>query len=432
MVFRSAERDHRVIADPFSRYQRQRPARRQRWHHRGPLFRSREDRRLAGVAGGLARRTGIDVTLLRIALVITALVSGFGLVFYVIAWLLFPLEGEQRSIGARVLADRKGLVVAVALLPVLVAILTISSALDAGFLSSIAWAGYLAAAGLFLVYRNADEDERAWLRLAVSPVLGSPSRWSLALRGFAGLSLLGGGAALLIYGHFQRASLEPLAGVALMIFAVVVIFGPWWLRLTRDLVSERQARIRAEERADVAASVHDSVLQTLALIQRSATEPERVVQLARGQERDLRSWLFEGRTPGAFDAEGATSLVAAVEQMAHEVEGAHRVRVDVVAVGDCPLDADLRVMLAAGREAMVNAAKWSGAPTVSLFTEVDSKRVSVFVRDRGSGFDPDAAPSDRHGIATSIRMDRVGGRVNIRSTLGEGSEVELSVPRRNG
>jgi signal transduction histidine kinase len=213
-----------------------------------------------------------------------------------------------------------------------------------------------------------------------APVLGSRSRRSLLVRVVTGLALLGGGVALLMIGHLHRASLDPLGGVALMIGAIVVIFGPWWLRLTRDLVSERQARIRAEERAEVAAGVHDSVLQTLALIQRSATEPDKVVQLARTQERDLRSWLFEGRPPGWIGVDGAESLVAAVEQLAHEVETAHGVAVDVVAVGDCPLDGDLRAMLAAGREAMVNSAKWSGAPTISLFTEVDRKHVSMFVR----------------------------------------------------
>jgi signal transduction histidine kinase len=121
-----------------------------------------------------------------------------------------------------------------------------------------------------------------------------------------------------------------------------------------------------------------------------------------------------------------------VEQIASDVETAHGVPVDVVNVGDCPLDDDLSAMLAAGREAMVNAAKWSGAASVSVFTEVERKRVSVFVRDRGRGFDPDSTPGDRQGIATSIRgrMQRIGGSVTIRSTVGEGSEVELSVARR--
>jgi len=387
------------------------------------------------VAGGLARRFGIDVTLVRVALVLLALLSGFGLVGYVVAWLLLPLEGERQTVGARAMADRKGMIVVVAFLPALVAVMAVTSALDAGVLSSVAWSGYFAGAGIVLIYRNAGDDERAWLRRAAEPVLGlGASRRSLVLRVLAGLALLAGGVNFLVLGHSRRDALVPLGGAVLVIAAIVVVFGPWWLRLTRDLMSERQARVRAEVRADMAARVHDSVLQTLALIQRSATEPDKVLQLARTQERDLRSWLFGGRLSGSSDADDEMTLGVAVEQLAREVETDHGVPVDVVAVGDCLLDGDLRAMLAAGREATVNSAKWSGAPVVSLFTEVERKRVSMFVRDRGSGFDPGAVSADRQGIATSIRgrMDRIGGKVTIRSTLGEGSEIELSVPRRNG
>jgi len=154
-------------------------------------------------------------------------------------------------------------------------------------------------------------------------------------------------------------------------------------------------------------------------------------RLARTQERDLRSWLFATRRPRS-DGTDSTTLAAAVEQIAYDVETAHGVPVDVVNVGDCPLDDDLSAMLAAGREAMVNAAKWSGAPSVSVFTEVERKRISVFVRDRGSGFDPDGAPADRQGIATSIRgrMERIGGSVTIRSTAGEGARSSSPWPAR--
>jgi signal transduction histidine kinase len=399
------------------------------------LVRSHDDRLVAGVAGGLARSTGLDVTLIRLILVLLALASGFGLFAYVVAWLVLPLDGQSGTIGARALADRKGLITVLAFVPALIAVLAVTSALNAGFLSSFVWTGYFALAGLALIYRNAQSDERAWLRQGLQPALdiGSTSRRSLVARLVIGVALLAGGAAVFTLDHPKRIPLGPLGGLGLMLAAVVVIFGPWWLRLTRDFMSERQARIRAEERADVAARVHDSVLQTLALIQRSAAEPDTVVQLARTQERELRSWLFEARRPRSDDTDGAT-VAAAVEQIAHDVETAHGVPVDVVAVGDCPLDDDLSVMLAAGREAMVNAAKWSGAPSISVFTEVERKRVSLFVRDRGSGFDPDETPADRQGIATSIRgrMDRIGGSVTIRSHAGEGSEVELSVARRNG
>jgi signal transduction histidine kinase len=394
---------------------------------------------VAGVAGGLSERTGLDVSVIRVALVLSALVSGIGVVGYVVAWLLLPIDGQSGTIGARAVTDRRGFVVALALLPALVATLVVASALNAGFLSSAAWAVYLSAAGLILVYRNAGDEERAWLGHAVTLVMelgsgGTRSRRSVVLRVVGGLVLLLSGVALLAFGHSSRTELDPVGGVLLLIASLVVVFGPWWMRLTRELVSERQARIRAEERADMAARVHDSVLQTLALIQRSATEPDRVVQLARAQERELRSWLFEGHPVDSLGADEESTLAAAVERMAHEVEVAHGVAIEAVVVGDCPLDPELAALVAAGREAAVNAAKWSQASVVSVFTEVGTRRVSLFVRDRGSGFDPDAVAADRQGIATSIRgrMERAGGAASIRSSPGQGCEIELTVPRRGG
>jgi signal transduction histidine kinase len=213
----------------------------------------------------------------------------------------------------------------------------------------------------------------------------------------------------------------------------VLVLGPWWLRIARDLVVERQARARAEERADMAARVHDSVLQTLALIQRRADDPQKVIQLARAQERELRSWLFDGRAPGSIDGQGLT-LAAGVRLIQQEVEAQHGVIVEAVTVGDCELDDDLSALLAAAREATVNAVKWSGASVVSIFAEVEPAEVSLFVRDRGRGFDPDAVPADRKGLAESVRarMARRGGSATIRSAAGEGTEVSLTMPRAAG
>jgi signal transduction histidine kinase len=194
-------------------------------------------------------------------------------------------------------------------------------------------------------------------------------------------------------------------------------------------MSERQARALAEERAQMAAHVHDSVLQTLALIQRSADDPQNVLRLARAQERELRAWLFEGRAPGTV-SEDATMLAEGVGLLQRHVEADHGITVQVVMVGDCALTDGLRALLDAAREATVNAAKWSGAPQVSLYAEVEPAAVMLFVRDRGRGFDPDTVPGDRQGIAQSIRarMARFGGKVAIRSAPGEGTEVELSLP----
>jgi signal transduction histidine kinase len=176
--------------------------------------------------------------------------------------------------------------------------------------------------------------------------------------------------------------------------------------------------------------VHDSVLQTLALIQRRAEQPQQVVQLARAQERELRSWLFDGRAPGSLDGE-ATTLAAGIQTIQREVEAQHGGAVEIVTVGDCELDDDLCATLAAAREATVNAAKWSGAPVVSLFAEVEPDQVSVFVRDRGRGFNPEAVRGDRKGLAESIhaRMARRGGSATVRSAEGEGTEVSLRMPR---
>ena len=180
----------------------------------------------------------------------------------------------------------------------------------------------------------------------------------------------------------------------------------------------------------MAAHVHDSVLQTLALIQRSADDPQHVVQLARAQERELRAWLFEGRPPGTIAAD-ATMLAEGITALQHQVEADHGIAVQVVVVGDCVLTDPLRALLDASREATVNAAKWSGAPEVSLYAEVEPAAVMLFVRDRGRGFDLDEVAEDRRGIAESIsaRVLRQGGRAIVRTSPGEGTEVELSMFR---
>ena len=214
-----------------------------------------------------------------------------------------------------------------------------------------------------------------------------------------------------------------------MIAGIVLVLGPWWLRIARDLVLERQARIRTQERVEMASRIHDSVLQTLALIQRRADDPQKVVQLARLQERELRSWLFEGR--GLNEADEDMTVAAGVRQIQQDVESRYGVPVEAVTVGDCTLDENLNALLAAAREATVNAAKWSGASVISLFAEVEPDSVSLVVRDRGKGFDPSAVPEDRKGLAESVhgRMTRRGGTAVVTSAEGEGTKVSLKMPR---
>ena len=400
----------------------------------GPLRRPREDRLIGGVAAAIARRIGRDVTTVRIILVVAAVLSGgFVAAVYVVAWLLIPMEGMPHGMGGKALADRRGLALVAGLWSVLIVVRILGSAFHAGWLGSLLFPLAIGGGGVILIWRNAPPDEQAMLRHQIQPLLGLTTgsrRAGLILRLTVAVILLAGGIGALQSAHENIALLQPLAGVALLISAIVVLLGPWWLRIARDLVVERQARVRAEERADIAARVHDSVLQTLALIQRRADQPQQVVALARAQERELRSWLFDGRPPGSID-EAAMTLAGGVRLIQQEVEAQHGVAVEVVMVGDCPLDDDLAALLAAAREATVNAVKWSGASVVSIFAEVEPAEVSVFVRDRGRGFDPGAVPADRKGLAESVRarMARRGGNATIRSTPGEGTEVSLTMPR---
>jgi signal transduction histidine kinase len=400
----------------------------------GPLRRPADGRLLGGVAVGIAERTGLDLGLLRAVLVVAALVtSGFVAAAYVVAWMLIPAQDSDTNIATRALADKRGIGLAVALASVLVVALIIASALSAGWVVSFGIPLTVCAAGLVLISRNADAEERQHLREFADPdgraSSGRRSRRLLRVA-VAVLLVLGGVAALLGDHKINVDLLLPLGGIVLLIGGLALGFGPWWLRVVRDLFQERQARVRAEERADIAARVHDSVLQTLALIQRRAGDPHQVTQLARAQERELRAWLFDGRAPGSLDGQAAT-VADAVRLIQQEVEAQHGISVEAVTVGDCALDDELTALLAAGKEATVNAAKWSGADVVSVFAEVEPESVSLFVRDRGRGFDPDAVPDDRKGLAESIRarVSRRGGSVTIRSAPGEGTEVSLVMPR---
>jgi signal transduction histidine kinase len=218
-------------------------------------------------------------------------------------------------------------------------------------------------------------------------------------------------------------------------FAVLVtatglglILGPWMWRTLRQLSEERRERIRSEERAEVAAHLHDSVLQTLAMIQR-ARSPQEMTSLARGQERELRGWLY-GR--GRAGENGGGSLSAALEELSAKIERHHHLPVETVVVGDAPLDDRLRALVDAAGEAMTNAARHSGAASVSVYAEVGDDAVHLYVRDEGKGFDPALVPADRHGIRESIvgRMERGGGVATVTSEPAEGTEVHLRIPRR--
>jgi signal transduction histidine kinase len=254
----------------------------------------------------------------------------------------------------------------------------------------------------------------------------------------AGVLFVAAGIAVFLLGNLDLGQVQfGLLAVLATLAGVVVLTVPWWVRLVRDLGEERRERIRETERAEIAAHLHDSVLQTLALIQRQSDSPREVLRLARGQERELRTWLYGARGyrggGGADDPTLGAGLTEALATAAAEVEDTYALTVRPVVVGgDRPLDDGLRALVLAAREAMVNAAKHAGVDEVSVFVEVEPDAVNVFVRDRGAGFDPDAVPDDRHGLADSVRgrMERHGGTVRLRSSPGAGTEVHLCLPLR--
>ena len=249
----------------------------------------------------------------------------------------------------------------------------------------------------------------------------------MASRTGLGIALVvGAGLAFLAATGALSAARNVVLSVLVVAAVLAIIFAPWIVRLARSLAAERGERIRSEERAEMAAHLHDSVLQTLALVQQRADDPRTVAALARRQERELRAWLSRRAAPGT-----ASRLSGALEGAASEVERDHGVAVEVVAVGDADLDERGRALVAAAREAMVNAAKFGGGSPVDVYAEVADGAVEVYVRDRGPGFDPAAVPADRRGVRESIvgRMERHGGRAAVRSAPGEGTEVELALPR---
>ncbi len=423
--------------DPVPHWHRGPFWRRHRAGTGGPLRRDPADRLLGGVASGVAAWKGFNPTAVRIVFVLIALATtGFGVVLYVAAWLLIPAAAADGSIAGKARSDTRGIALAIGLASLLTLILLVGGVFDDGWIANWAWPQVCSVAGLVLIWRNASPDEQATLRHYAEPLsaatgAAAPNRRSAIRLTIAGLLVISG-AVWLASAHASLALLRPLGGVALVIAGTVLILGPWWLRIARDLVVERQARVRAEERADIAARVHDSVLQTLALIQRRADDPQKVVWLARMQERELRSWLFEGRAPNEADAD--MTFAAGVRKIQQDVEARYGVPVEAVTVGDCELDENLSALLAAAREATVNAAKWSGASVISLFAEVEPGEVSLVVRDRGRGFDPESVPEDRKGLAESVhgRMTRRGGTATVTSAEGEGTKVSLKMPRPAG
>jgi signal transduction histidine kinase len=350
-----------------------------------PAFARRADERvIAGVCAGIAQALAVDVTLVRLIFALLALAGGAGIVLYLALW----AYSESKP-------------------PILVGLFVLIAGaflLHAVGLSNRSVAGVaLIAGGLALTWRRGGSFQ------------------AHAAYSWAGLAIAAAGAVLLLAGGRPSAAVLAPGAVA---GALLLIAGPWLWRLALERDAERSARIRSDERSEVAARVHDSVLQTLALIQRHADEPRRVAAIARRQERELRGWLYADRPLG----DDTSSLLAALSSTAADVEELYGVRVELASAGDCPVD---DALVFAAREAMANAAKHAGVEEIDVYLEVTDEAVSVFVRDRGTGFDPAGVPVGRGGLAESIerRLERAGGRATVTSAPGEGTEVELRLPR---
>jgi signal transduction histidine kinase/phage shock protein PspC (stress-responsive transcriptional regulator) len=395
---------------------------------RAPLSRRPDRGLLGGVCAGLAEHFGVSVVVVRMVMLVMVAFGGVGIVVYALAWTLVPVAADSERRGGRWEPLRQALLIGLGTIVALGVLHHLASRMSYG---DALWPMVLGICGLALVWRPIAAVDRPSGRGPAS--LGGQLLGAFRVDGprlVLGVLLVSFASAGLLHLVGVQRNLGEAIGVVAIIAAILgLLTVPWFVRMARSLSFERSARIREQERAEVAAHLHDSVLQTLALIQKRAGDPREVAGLARQQERELRSWLLERPDPG----EG-TSVAAALERAAAEVEELHSVPIEVVTVGDGPLNGRLEAVVQAAREAMTNAAKFASSERVDLYAEVEPDRVEVFVRDRGVGFDPGTIPSDRRGVRDSIiaRMERHHGRAVVHSRPGEGTEVELVMERGPG
>jgi len=408
-----------------------------------PLRRPERGRWFGGVALGLAAHLDWPVRRVRILFLAAALLFGVGAVLYAFLWLTVPVGDpvEAATITRPAFLGRLARRQAVAGHPLRLP----GPEVLAGVLLVVG------AAALLLV-RSHSAVNLSWVLPVFVLVAGVVLAWSqlgVVTRGrsrevpggraqaflrIAGGLLLAGVGVLLLATQVVGAGIDPgllgqvvVAAVA-VVAGVALVLAPWWLRLVRELGDERAARAREAERADIAAHLHDSVLQTLAIIRARADEPAEVARMARAQERELREWLYQDRpAPGTSIAAEMRAVVAEVEDTRSGPEG-EAVAVDLVVVGDRAPDAGTAALLQATREALVNAVV-HGRPPVSAYLEVGDEQVEVFVRDHGDGFELDDIPSDRFGVRESIlgRVRRRGGTATV-TCKESGTEVHLVVP----
>jgi signal transduction histidine kinase len=377
----------------------------------------------------------------RIAFVALATFQFIGVIAYGALWLLLPPESTVKAPGLES-ATRAGLRneskpkrrvdwgMLLALIALGVGLLWIMQNTGLGISSQLFWPVAFACAGAALVWRQADsEQQKRWRAEAGGKVWLAPfvarGGWPALVRVIVGLGLVGAAFGIVIAQQGQISHLpEVMAMTMLALAGLAIVLAPWLHRSRSALNQARAEKVRADARADMAAHLHDSVLQTLAMIQRQADDPKAVQQLARRQERELRNWLYDDELHEA-------TLKAALTSAAAEVEDERGVPVELVMVGDCDTSDSIQALVRAAREAMVNAAKHSDADKIDVYAEVDDENIEVFIRDRGKGFDADAVADDRMGVKGSIidRMARHGGTAAIRSAPGDGTEVRLEIKR---
>ncbi len=411
---------------------------------RQPVMRKTGDRIVAGIAAGIADHLGVDRRWIRVAFLVSGLV-GIGVVIYGLAVVLAPGDDGSQPPAKRL--HLRGTRDFVAAAVVVVGAIQFLGAFASNWrvLLVVSVVSSLLVMAVVTALPTGDDPELhsfpSWLPPAVvDAVRAVRARRSLLIRTVVGGVVATAGVSFLLLGSRSWSQLgEAFVELTLVFAGVTLAFGPWISRLGTDLMQERRDRIRDQERAEMAAHLHDSVLQTLALVQRNASDPREVARLARVQERELRSWLLHGQPSanatgdraGSASGTSAGSFSAAIDDDAGELEALHTTAIDVVHVRDCQITDRLHALAAATREAMMNAQRHAGVERISVYTEVAPREVRVFVRDRGCGFIRDQVPSDRGGLTESIegRMRRNGGSVAIRSVLGVGTEVELVMPR---
>jgi len=381
---------------------------------------NRDDRIISGTASGIAREVGVAPLYVRISFVVLTITGGWGVLLYFVA--RFTMARQSTDEAYEPIAKGPTRQVRNLAFAMIVGGLLVLSASNVGgqYLGGLVWPAVFIGAALTVALDRSQLDRFRHL--------GDVENQAGATRLALGLALLFGGviSATFVSLSFWQA-VGGLVVAGLVMVGAGIVFAPIIRSQATDLLSERRLRIRSEEKAEISAHLHDSVLQTLTLIQKRSQDAS-VVSLARRQERELRTWLFDEKAlnPNLGFRAGLEAAMASVEDT-------YQLPVELVVVGDCATDADVAALLQASREAATNAAKHAGAPRIDVFAEVGHETIEVFVRDQGVGFDADMIDDDRVGVRDSIRgrMERHGGAATLHSTVGKGTEVELVLPRRD-